>query len=124
MPVNKRASLPGASELFRPTKAPEPVTPAAPADPAKAKPQKSEPQGKEKASRPVASGRIRHDQKITVYFSSEELFALEDATLELKRRHGINLDRGRLVRTAVALALLDLAENGADSAAVAELNQK
>lgn len=124
MPVNKRASLPGASELFRPTKAPEPVTPAAPANPEKAKPQKSEPQGKEKASRPVASGRIRHDQKITVYFSSEELFALEDATLELKRRHGINLDRGRLVRTAVALALLDLAENGADSAVVAELNQK
>ena len=124
MPVNKRASLPGASELFRPTKAPEPVTPAAPADPEKAKPQKSEPQGKEKASRPVASGRIGHDQKITVYFSSEELFALEDATLELKRRHGINLDRGRLVRTAVALALLDLAENGADSAVVAELNQK
>ena len=124
MPVNKRASLPGASELFRPTKAPEPVTPAAPADPEKAKPQNSEPQGKEKASRPVASGRIRHDQKITVYFSSEELFALEDATLELKRRHGINLDRGRLVRTAVALALLDLAENGADSAVVAELNQK
>jgi len=122
--VNKRASLPGASELFRPTKAPEPVTPAAPADPEKAKPQKPEPQGKEKASRPVASGRIRHDQKITVYFSSEELFALEDATLELKRRHGINLDRGRLVRTAVALALLDLAENGADSAVVAELNQK
>jgi len=124
VPVNKRASLPGASELFRPTKAPEPVTPAAPADPEKAKPQKPEPQGKEKASRPVASGRIRHDQKITVYFSSEELFALEDATLELKRRHGINLDRGRLVRTAVALALLDLAENGADSAVVAELNQK
>ena len=124
MPVNKRASLPGASELFRPTKAPEPVTPAAPADPEKAKPQKPEPQGTEKASRPVASGRIRHDQKITVYFSSEELFALEDATLELKRRHGINLDRGRLVRTAVALALLDLAENGADSAVVAELNQK
>ena len=122
--MNKRASLPGASELFRPTKAPEPVTPAAPADPEKAKPQKSEPQGKEKASRPVASGRIRHDQKITVYFSSEELFALEDATLELKRRHGINLDRGRVVRTAVALALLDLAENGADSAVVAELNQK
>jgi len=122
--VNKRASLPGASELFRPTKAPEPVTPAAPADPEKAKPQKSEPQGKEKASRPVASGRIRHDQKITVYFSSEELFALEDATLELKRRHGINLDRGRLVRTAVALALLGRAESGADSAVVAELNQK
>ena len=123
MPVNKRASLPGASELFRPTKAPEPVTPAAPADPEKAKPQKSEPQGKEKASRPVASGRIRHDQKITVYFSSEELFALEDATLELKRRHGINLDRGRWC----APPLLGPARPGCERRRLgcgAELNQK
>ncbi len=125
MPVNKRASLPGASELFRPTKAPEPVTPATPA-----LQQEPEQSGKRtqpeqrKTARPVATGRVRHDQKITVYFSSEELFALEDATLELKRRHGVTLDRGRLVRTAVALALIDLAENGADSAVVAELNRK
>lgn len=70
---------------------------------------------------PAATGRVRHDQKITVYFSSDELFALEDATLELKRRHGINLDRGRLVRTAVALALADLAEHGPESVVVGEL---
>ena len=50
-----------------------------------------------------------------------ELFALEDATLELKRTHGINLDRGRLVRTAVALALADLAEHGPESVVVGEL---
>ena len=116
MPVNKRASLPGASELFRPTKAPEPEP--------KEKPGKRTQPEQRKPSRPVATGRVKHDQKITVYFSSEELFALEDATLELKRRHGINLDRGRLVRTAVALALLDLAENGAESAVVTELNRK
>ena len=126
MPVNKRASLPGASELFRPTKAPEPVTPAtqAPQPEPKEKPGKRTQPEQRKPSRPVATGRVKHDQKITVYFSSEELFALEDATLELKRRHGINLDRGRLVRTAVALALLDLAENGADSAVVTELNRR
>lgn len=130
--MNKRASLPGASELFRPTKAPEPVTPAtrAPQQGSAEQQKPGERAGKrvspeqQKPSRPVATGRVRHDQKITVYFSSEELFALEDATLELKRRHGINLDRGRLVRTAVALALLDLAENGADSAVVTELNRK
>ena len=125
MLVNKRASLPGASELFRPTKAPEPVTPAT-QTPQQEPEQTGKPKQPErrKPSRPVATGRVKHDQKITVYFSSEELFALEDATLELKRRHGINLDRGRLVRTAVALALLDLAENGAESAVVTELNRK
>ena len=70
---------------------------------------------------PVASGRVRHDQKITVYFSSEELFALEDATLLCKRAHGLKVDRGRPVRSAVALALADLAENGAESDVVAAL---
>ncbi len=113
-PVNKRASLPGASELFRPTQQPEPrrSTPDAAQDSAA---EATEP------APPRATGRIRHDQKITVYFSSEELFALEDATLELKRRHGLSLDRGRLVRTAVAMVVADLAANGEDAAVVAEL---
>lgn len=120
--VNKRASLPGASELFRPTKhasaqatvASEPTTEAVRPPAAKRGP----------AETPSATGRMRHDQKITVYFSSEELFALEDATLELKRRHGVALDRGRLVRTAVALALQDLVEHGSKSAVVQELRSQ
>ncbi len=119
-PVNKRASLPGASELFRPTRnapevAPDPVEETAPG---RARPQTPE---RGPGDPPAATGRVRHDQKITVYFSSDELFALEDATLELKRTHGINLDRGRLVRTAVALALADLAEHGPESVVVGEL---
>lgn len=133
-PVRKgRATLPGANELFRPTRAqraaaeragtpapapeveeaPEPVEP--PRKPARKRPA---------AATPAATGRVRHDQKITVYFSSEELFALEDATLNLKRHHGLALDRGRLVRTAVALALADIAEHGEDSAVVEELRQQ
>ena len=119
-PVNKRASLPGASELFRQTRHVPDVVPDATkqAQPEGILPP---PPGRGPGDPPAATGRIRHDQKITVYFSSDELFALEDATLELKRRHGINLDRGRLVRTAVALALADLAEHGQDSAVVGEL---
>lgn len=119
-PVNKRASLPGASELFRQTRHVPDVVPDATKQ---AQPEGIRPPtpGRGPGDPPAATGRIRHDQKITVYFSSDELFALEDATLELKRRHGINLDRGRLVRTAVALALADLAEHGQDSAVVGEL---
>lgn len=123
--VNKRASLPGASELFRPTQSnpafDEPGR-AATADRDSSGHGDVPAQGTgEPPLVPQASGRVRHDQKITVYFSSEELFALEDATLDCKRNHGLRVDRGRLVRSAVALALADLAERGADSDVVTAL---
>ena len=90
-----RVSLPGASELFRPTDAPD------------------TPDG-------VASGRVRHEEKITVYVSSDELIALEDARLTL-RKAGIVADRGRLVRAALAAALADIEDKGAASDIVARL---
>lgn len=118
--VNKRATLPGASELFRPTKsAPEPQAPA-PQEPA------PEPAGgPRRASKPApASGRVKHDHKITVYFSEDELIALEDANLALRREHGIRVDRGRIVRLAVAQIIADLDANGADSRLVSELREQ
>ena len=60
--------------------------------------------------RPV-SGREQHTQKITVYLSADELFALEHARLAL-RRYGISADRGRLVREAIAVVLADLDAQG------------
>ncbi|MDO5093666.1 MAG: cobyrinic acid a,c-diamide synthase [Propionibacteriaceae bacterium] len=120
----KRATLPGASELFRPTQSPESPQPQSTSAASAPAPEPDPtPAPKARSGRLTASGRVKHDQKITVYFSSEELFALEDAVIELRRRHGITLDRGRLVRTAVALAIHDLAEHGAESAVVAELTQ-
>ncbi len=67
---------------------------------------------------------MRHSQKITVYFSDEELIALEDANLELRRAHGIRVDRGRIVRLAVSRAVADLTANGADSFLVSELTEQ
>jgi hypothetical protein len=61
-----------------------------------------------------ATGRERHDQKITVYLSAAELLDLEHARLRL-RRFGIVLDRGRLVREAIAILLADLDARGKDS---------
>ena len=125
MSLNKRASLPGASELFRLTN-PEAVA-ALDAEPkprtAQASPPPATPAPERSSALPRPSGRVKHDQKIIVYFSSDELFALEDAVLQLKRVHGINLDRGRLVRTAVALALTDLEAHGIESQVVAELKR-
>lgn len=62
-----------------------------------------------------ASARTRHDTKITVYISAEELHALELARLALRTEHGIVVDRGRLVRESVAIALDDLDARGYDS---------
>lgn len=97
-----RAKLPGAAELFRTT--------------AKPSKQKKVAEAPVADQPPAATGRVKHDEKITVYFSSEELLALEAARLLLRRNHRLAVDRGRIVRAAVALALADLDANGAESA--------
>ncbi len=61
-----------------------------------------------------ASGREGHSHKITVYMSSGELIDLERARLAL-RAYGIAVDRGRIVREAVAVLLADLDVGGDDS---------
>ena len=86
-----RVSVPGVAELLRPA-APLPAT----------------------SDERQATGRERHDQKITVYRSATELLDLEHARLRL-RRFGFVLDRGRLVREAIAILLADLDARGKDS---------
>ncbi|GAA3307305.1 hypothetical protein GCM10020295_65820 [Streptomyces cinereospinus] len=66
--------------------------------------------GRAAARRP--SGRERHDEKITVYVSAEELMDLEHARLVLRGEHGLAVDRGRIVREAVAVVLADLETRG------------
>ncbi len=118
----RRVSLPGADELFRPT---TPLTTRT-AEVAQGEPHRST----DPRRRPIAeaaqpargvTGRIRHDQKITVYVSTEELVALETARAELKL-YGVNADRGRIVREAIAIALADLASSDGESSLVARLS--
>jgi len=73
-----------------------------------------------KTDGPMASGRIHHPEKITVYVSPEEWISLEDARLNL-RRSGIVVDRGRLVRAAIASALAELTEKGTEADIVTRL---
>ncbi len=84
----RRVSLPGVAELLRP------ATP-----------------GPSAADGRQASGREAHPQKITVYLSASELLDLERARLAL-RAYGITVDRGRLVREAIAVLLADLDAEG------------
>ena len=88
----RRVSLPGASEPFRDDQ--------------------GRGAGGQRADRSGGprrgSGRVRHDEKITVYVSQDELLALEQARLTLRAKHGMAVDRGRIVREAIAAALADL----------------
>jgi hypothetical protein len=92
----RRVNLPPADELFRKTE-PEAVAAVV----------------AEAASGP--SGRVRHNEKMTVYLTSAELLAVEQARLKLRGELGRTVDRGRLVRAALDIALNDLAEHGTDS---------
>ena len=65
--------------------------------------------------------RTKHDEKITVYISADELLALETARLTLRGQHGVAADRGRIVREAIAVILADLGERGDDSVLVRRL---
>lgn len=120
----RRLSVPAPDELFRPTAVPDPEPDPEPdQDPAPDRERTVPAAGDPQVSSPprAASGRVKHEEKMTVYVTSEELIDLEDARLELRRTHRLAVDRGRLVRAAVALALADLEERGAQSALVARL---
>ena len=132
--MSRRASLPGADELFRST------TPALSAvrdalpDSSSAAPQTATTQS---ATAPVVrtqkkgvrttsrrrvanvarspSGRERHEEKITVYLSPEELFDLDQARLLLRGDLGLAADRGRIVRESIAVIIADLEAKGDQS---------
>ncbi|MBL0747908.1 hypothetical protein [Nocardioides baculatus] len=114
----RRVSMPAADDLFRPTSDTEQPAPEqrprrvrAVADDA--------PETDTGVKRP--SGRVRHDEKMTVYVTADELLDIEHARLTLRRHHGLAVDRGRLVREALALVLADLEAQGTDSALVQRL---
>ena len=121
----RRVSLPAADDLFRPTDptaeelAAEAHVRAVPDATPSAESSEADAPGKRKPS-----GRVRHDEKMTVYVTADELLDLEQARLVLRRDHGLAVDRGRLVREAVALVLADLDENGLDSLLVQRLTER
>jgi hypothetical protein len=83
-----------------------------------------DPESDEGASKRRPSGRVRHDEKMTVYVTADELLDIEHARLALRRDQGLAVDRGRLVREAVALVLADLDANGFDSMLVRRLTER
>lgn len=131
--MSRRVRIPTADDLFRPTAEPDkpekPVVSAVPDAPEADAAERSEgatdgPDAGARARKRTrrSSGRVRHDEKMTVYITAEELLDIEHARLALRRDHGIAVDRGRLVREAVAIVLADLEHHGEDSDLVKRLD--
>ena len=112
----RRVSMPAADDLFRPTSDTDEATSQRPR---RVRAVADEAVAEAGPKRP--SGRIRHDEKMTVYVTADELLDIEHARLTLRREHGLAVDRGRLVREALALVLADLEAQGTDSPLVQRL---
>ncbi|MEI6406660.1 MAG: hypothetical protein WCO85_03950 [Actinomycetes bacterium] len=129
--MSRRVSLPGADELFRTTTTlsavPTPVSapsvepqaisdvPNTPVTPATTKSVRQTPRRRVNSFDRSPSGRERHDEKITVYLSPEELYDLEQARLALRGDLGLAVDRGRIVRESLAIVIADLETKGDQS---------
>lgn len=130
--MSRRVSLPGAEELFRTTSTtlsavPEvadtaqiersisAATPTGVERPDKSTAVRVTPRRRVTRGVSVPSGRQKHDEKITVYLSPEELFDLDQARLTLRGDLGLAVDRGRIVREALAVIVADLAAKGESS---------
>jgi hypothetical protein len=112
----RRVSLPSADDLFRAT---EEQKTAKVRGPVHAVPDQPEPDAPR-----LPSGRVKHDEKMTVYVTAQELLDLEHARLSLRAEHGLAVDRGRLVREALHLVLADFEQNGEASALVRRLGEE
>ena len=128
--MTRRAHLPGADELFRANtpalsavrqvaeeKAAQssPAIPVAAPKPATKKGVRTVARRRVTAADRTPSGRERHEEKITVYLSQDELFDLDQARLMLRGDLGIVADRGRIVRESIAVILADLEAKGDQS---------
>jgi hypothetical protein len=122
--------LPGADELFKqnspalsavrevPVEAPTSTTPPASSTSSSPKAKKgvrSIPRRRVVSVDKSPSGRERHDEKITVYLSPDELFDLDQARLSLRGDLGLAVDRGRIVRESIAVIIADLEQKGDQS---------
>jgi hypothetical protein len=121
--MSRRSTMPGAEELFRTTgaapDAPPRLSPVADlVDGVDALPGRRRSGGRP-PRRPT--GRERHEEKITVYVSQDELLGLEQVRLDLRAEHGLAVDRGRVVREALAVLLADFDAQGETSILVRRL---
>ena len=121
--MSRRASLPGAEELFRRTSGERSSEPRKET----ARPAQEEAPSKlqvaEAPAKPETRKAPKHDEKITFYCTREDLMALERTRLRLRAEYGRSADRGRIVRAALAYVLEDFEARGEDSLLLRKLGE-
>ena len=130
--MSRRVSLPGADELFRqtttlsavPSQTPTPIEDVPTATITNKTSVRTTPRRRVNSFDKSPSGRERHDEKITVYLSPEELYDLEQARLALRGDLGLAVDRGRIVRESLAIIIADLETKGDQSIIARRLRGK
>jgi len=123
--MSRRVSLPGADELFRNTATlsavpsqrenTEEIAQTPVAAPKNKNTVRQTPRRRVNAFDRTPSGRERHDEKITVYLSPDELYDLDQARLALRGDLGLAVDRGRIVRESLSIIIADLEAKGDQS---------
>jgi hypothetical protein len=124
--VSRRASLPGADELFRRTERPGERSETPKEDPQVDKAPKLQvatPAADAETAPPEPKKAPRHEEKVTFYCTSGDLMALERARLALRADHGIAADRGRIVRASLSYILEDFEARGEDSLLLRKLGE-
>lgn len=128
---SRRASLPGAEELFRRTSGASEASEAS----AAREPQvdkstslhvatPSAPAAAPAATATAGSKAPKHDEKVTFYCTGAELMALEKARLALRADHATAADRGRIIRAALAYVLEDFEARSGDSILLRRLREE
>lgn len=123
--MSRRVSLPGADELFRNTatlsavpsqrESAEEITEAPVSNTKQKNAVRQTPRRRVNAFDRSPSGREKHDEKITVYLSPDELYDLDQARLALRGDLGLAVDRGRIVRESLSIIIADLESKGDQS---------
>ena len=125
--MSRRASLPGAEELFRRTSADKAAVESQEPTP--------EPQVTKSTRLQVATPveteqqapsrkAPKHEEKITFYCTRDDLMELEKTRLGLRSEHGVAADRGKIVRAALSYVLEDFAARSNDSILLRKLQEE
>ncbi len=133
--MSRRVSLPGADELFRNTATLSAVpssrenieemdAPVSTAPKLKNNTVRTTPRRRATAFDRAPSGREKHDEKIPVYLSPDELYDLDQARLALRGDLGLAVDRGRIVRESLSIIIADLEAKGDQSIIARRLRGK
>jgi hypothetical protein len=120
--VSRRASLPGAEELFRRTGGEKPRAQERREEQVD-KSTKLQVAAPAPTAAPERKKAPKHDEKVTYYCTADDLMELEKTRLALRSDHGIAVDRGRIVRAALSYVLEDFEARADDSILLRRLEE-